>query len=76
MCGCTTHQSQSDQTAKSDRETLTLRVEDMTCGHCASTIVHAVETGLPGTKVEADPTSRIILVAPEPWTSRPSSRSS
>lgn len=34
----------------------------MTCGHCANTIAKAIEGGLPGTRVEADPTSKIVLV--------------
>ncbi|MBM6595365.1 heavy-metal-associated domain-containing protein [Microvirga sp. BT291] len=41
---------------------MTLRVEDMTCGHCAGTIKKAIETGLPGTSVEADPASKLVSV--------------
>ncbi|WP_343038374.1 heavy-metal-associated domain-containing protein [Microvirga arsenatis] len=43
-------------------DALTLRVEDMTCGHCAGTIKKAIETGLPGTSVEADPASKLVSV--------------
>ena len=43
-------------------DALTLRVEDMTCGHCATTIKEAIETGLPGTRVEADPTSKLVSI--------------
>jgi copper chaperone len=32
------------------------------CGHCAGAVTKAVETGVPGTKVEADPASKIVLV--------------
>ncbi len=34
----------------------------MTCGHCASTIKKAVEIGLPGTSVEADPVSKLVSI--------------
>ena len=62
MCGCSIHQSQNIKAAEHDSNALALKVEDMTCGHCASTITKAIEGGLPGTKVEADPTSKIVLV--------------
>ncbi len=39
-----------------------LRVDDMTCGHCASTIIGAIEAALPGTKVSADPASKLVAV--------------
>jgi len=62
MCGCSTHQTQATQTAERDPAALTLRVEDMTCGHCAGTIKKAIETGLPGTSVKADPASKLVSV--------------
>lgn len=62
MCGCSTHQSQANQAAERYPDALTLRVEDMTCGHCAGTIKKAIETGLPGTSVEADPASKLVSV--------------
>jgi copper chaperone len=62
MCGCSSHQAQTDQTVAHHPDALTLRVEDMTCGHCAGTIRKAIETGLPGTSVEADPASRLVSV--------------
>jgi copper chaperone len=62
MCGCSTHQSQASQAVERHPDTLTLRVEDMTCGHCAGTIKKAIETGLPGTSVEADPASKLVSV--------------
>jgi copper chaperone len=62
MCGCSTHQTQETQVAERNPAALTLRVEDMTCGHCAGTIKKAIETGLPGTSVEADPTSKLVSV--------------
>jgi len=62
MCGCSTHQTQATQTLERDPTAFTLRVEDMTCGHCAGTIKKAIEMGLPDTTVEADPASRLVSV--------------
>ncbi len=62
MCGCSTHQAQSGTTAERDPNAVTLRVEDMTCGHCASTITKAVESGLPGARVQADPTTKLVSI--------------
>lgn len=45
-----------------DPATMTFRVDDMTCGHCAGTIKKAIETSLPGTTVSADPTSKLVSV--------------
>lgn len=62
MCGCSAHQSQPVQITERDPAALALRVEDMACGHCAGTITKAVEAGLPGARVEADPASKLVLV--------------
>ena len=62
MCGCSTHQTQATQAVDHDPTALVLRVEDMTCGHCAGTIKTAIETGLPGTSVDADPGSKLVSV--------------
>ena len=62
MCGCSTHQTQASQTVERYPDALTLRVEDMTRGHCAGTIKKAIETGLPGTSVEADPATKLVSV--------------
>jgi copper chaperone len=59
---CSTHQTQETQIVERDPAALTLRVEDMTCGHCAGTIKKAIETGLPGTQVEAEPASKLVSV--------------
>lgn len=42
--------------------TLSFRVEDMTCGHCAGTIKGAIEGSIPGAKVEADPVRKLVSV--------------
>ena len=62
MCGCSTHQAQSGTTAERDLNAVTLKVEDMTCGHCASTITKAVEAGLPGAQVQADPATKLVSI--------------
>jgi copper chaperone len=41
---------------------LTLRVEDMTCGQCAGTIKKAVESAMPGTQVDADPAAKLVSI--------------
>jgi copper chaperone len=61
MCGCSSHSSQPGA-AKARSNALVLRVEDMACGHCAGTIKKAIEAGLPGTQVEADPSSKLVSV--------------
>jgi copper chaperone len=63
MCGCSTHQTgTAGRTALPNDGSLTLRVEDMTCGHCAGTIKKAVESTLPGTRVDADPASKLVSI--------------
>ncbi|PZR87657.1 MAG: copper chaperone [Stutzerimonas stutzeri] len=63
MCGCSSGRQQTSQVgANLDPNALTFRVEDMTCGHCAGTIKKAIETGLPGTAVDADPRSKLVSV--------------
>ena len=62
MCGCSPHSSQTSQTAERDPNVLILRVEDMTCGHCAGSIKKSIESGLPGTEVEADPVSKLVSI--------------
>jgi copper chaperone len=39
-----------------------LKVEDMTCGHCAGAVTKAVEGAVPGAKVAADPASKLVTV--------------
>lgn len=68
MCGCSTHQTQASNIIEHDSAALMIRVEDMTCGHCAGAITRAVETAIPGTKVKANPTAKTVFVygAPDP----------
>lgn len=62
MCGCNAHQSQTNLVPEPGREALSLRVEDMTCGHCAAAIKTAIETRLPGAQVETNTASRLVSV--------------
>jgi len=43
---------------------LTYRVDDMTCGHCASTITKAVRAVDAGAKVEVDLAQQLVTVEP------------
>ncbi|MHB2169000.1 heavy-metal-associated domain-containing protein [Alsobacter sp. R-9] len=62
---CSSHQPHDSQSTghAHDPAALTMRVEDMTCGHCAGTIKKAIETSLPGTQVHADPASKLVSVS-------------
>ena len=59
---CTAHQHHAETSTAPVDADLSFHVEDMTCGHCAGTIKNAIETGLPGTQVEADPASKLVSV--------------
>lgn len=41
---------------------VSVRVDDMTCGHCAATIKSAIESTLPGSRVTADPQAKLVHV--------------
>ena len=43
---------------------LTYRVDDMTCGHCASTITKAVRAADAGAKVEVDLAGHLVHIQP------------
>jgi copper chaperone len=43
---------------------LTYRVDDMTCGHCASTITKAVRTVDGGARVEVDLQHHLVRIEP------------
>lgn len=47
-------------------ETITLKVEDMACGHCASSITKAVQGAAPGAKVAADPATKLVTITGAP----------
>ncbi len=60
MCGCDTEEA-ANGTARS-LDTLVLKVEDMTCGHCAGAITKALEAGLPGARIHADPATKLVTI--------------
>jgi copper chaperone len=63
MCGCATHRSgNAGTTVVPQADDLILRVEDMTCSHCAATIRKAVEAALPGTQVDPNPATKLVAV--------------
>jgi copper chaperone len=62
MCGCASHQGQAASAGQVGEASFAVRVEDMTCGHCAGTIKNAIETGLPGAQVEVDPRTKLVSV--------------
>lgn len=63
MCSCQQHsKTSSDTTSALPHAGLSFRVEDMACGHCAGTIKKAIETGLPGAAVMADPDTKLVSV--------------
>lgn len=63
MCSCERNsQTSSSTVAPEGAGTVAFLVEDMACGHCASTIKKAIERELPGTVVTADPTSKRVHV--------------
>jgi copper chaperone len=41
---------------------ISVRVDDMTCGHCAATIKGAIESAIPGSRVTADPQAKLVRV--------------
>ncbi|MGE7468692.1 heavy-metal-associated domain-containing protein [Bosea sp. NPDC003192] len=62
MCSCQQHSTTTSAPAPAPGGVISLRVEDMTCGHCAGTIKQAVEGKIPGTSVTADPGSKLVSV--------------
>ena len=52
------HQSSAAQASNG----ITIRVDDMTCGHCAATIKGAIESTIPGSTVTADPQAKLVRV--------------
>jgi copper chaperone len=62
MCGCAKHQTHNVPTSRPAADALVLHVADMTCGHCAATITRAIEAGMRGAEVDADPSSKTVTV--------------
>lgn len=62
MCSCGERRTTPRSAVETPAGELVFRVDDMACGHCAGTIEKAVEKALPGTRVEADPASKLVTV--------------
>lgn len=62
MCSCQQHSTTTSAATPAPGGTISFRVEDMTCGHCAGTIKQAIEGKVPGTAVTADPGSKLVSV--------------
>ncbi|WP_244607115.1 heavy-metal-associated domain-containing protein [Bosea sp. CS1GBMeth4] len=62
MCSCQQPANAASAAAPSPDEAISVRVEDMSCGHCAGTIKQAIESRLPGAAVVADPVSKLVSV--------------
>ena len=62
MCTCSSRQAEPHRANQGHADALVLRVDDMNCGHCASTISKAIEAAIPGSSVDADPASKIVSV--------------
>ncbi|HEV7325154.1 MAG TPA: heavy-metal-associated domain-containing protein [Bosea sp. (in: a-proteobacteria)] len=62
MCSCQQHSTTTSAATSVPDGAISLRVEDMTCGHCAGTIKQAIEGKIPGTFVTADPASKLVSV--------------
>ena len=61
LCGCNT-KSTSTTKAPTRADAIVFRVEDMTCGQCAGRITKAIQAGIPGAVVTADPASKSVEV--------------
>lgn len=59
---CEKHKQQENASSTPTEASVSVRVDDMTCGHCAGTIKDAIESTIPGAKVSANPESRLVSV--------------
>ncbi|WP_454656507.1 heavy-metal-associated domain-containing protein [Bosea beijingensis] len=62
MCSCQQHATTTSTEAQPSADTVSLRVDDMTCGHCAGRIEQAIKGAFPGATVSADPASKLVTV--------------
>jgi copper chaperone len=59
---CEKHRQQASASTSDTGAGVSVRVNDMTCGHCAGTIKEAIESMIPGAKVTANPDSKLVSV--------------
>ncbi len=62
MCSCQQHATTASATTQPPADAVSLRVDDMTCGHCAGRIEQAIKAGYPDASVTADPASKLVTV--------------
>lgn len=64
MCCCTnTTTSRSSLASQpATHGAIVMRIDDMTCGHCARAIKAAVESEIPGAEAIADPATKTVPV--------------
>jgi copper chaperone len=62
MCSCQQHATTASVATKAPSDAVSLRVDDMTCGHCAGRIEQAIKRAFPGATVAADPASKLVTV--------------
>lgn len=59
---CEAHRNHQHDVGPAAATGTSIRVEDMTCGHCAATIQGAIESTIAGAKVSANPETRLVSV--------------
>lgn len=59
---CEKHRQQDNASTSLAEARVSVRVDDMSCGHCAGTIKEAIESTIPGANVTANPESRLVYV--------------
>ncbi len=64
MCCCTNNTTSRSPSAGQPltQGPIVLRIDDMTCGHCARAIKAAVETEIPGAEATANPATKTLTV--------------
>lgn len=62
MCSCQQHSTAASVAPQTSSDAVSLRVEDMTCGHCAGRIEQAIKGAFPDATVTADPASKLVTV--------------
>lgn len=62
MCSCQQHSTAASTTTQPSGDAVSLRVDDMTCGHCAGTIERAIKGAFPDATVTADIASKRVTV--------------
>lgn len=62
MCSCQQHATAASAATQAPSDAVSLRVDDMTCGHCAGRIEQAIKGAFPGATITTDPASKLVTV--------------